>query len=87
MRSLTRSAAAALISRNIRVNAVAPGPITTPIFNGAPPELIEQFKNSVPMGRFGTSEEVAGPVAFLASSDASYITGVELNVDGGIGQI
>ena len=87
MRSLTRSAAAALLARNIRVNAVAPGPISTPIFEGASPELVEQFRNSVPMGRFGTSEEVAAAVAFLASSDASYITGVELNVDGGIGQI
>jgi NAD(P)-dependent dehydrogenase (short-subunit alcohol dehydrogenase family) len=87
MRSLTRSAAAALLSRNIRVNAVAPGPILTPIFDGASPDLAEGFKNHVPMKRFGTSEEVAAAVAFLASPDASYITGVELNVDGGIGQI
>ena len=54
-------------------------------------EGIDQFakdvKGRVPMGRFGTAEEVAAAVAFLASSDASYITGVELNVDGGYGQI
>jgi NAD(P)-dependent dehydrogenase (short-subunit alcohol dehydrogenase family) len=75
------------------VNAVAPGPIVTPIFGrtGLPQEAIDDFiKNvggSVPMKRLGQPEEVAGAVAFLASSDASYITGEELHVDGGMGQI
>jgi NAD(P)-dependent dehydrogenase (short-subunit alcohol dehydrogenase family) len=93
MRSLTRSFASALVERNIRVNAVAPGPIETPIFGrtGLSKEEVEGFAtyvlNKVPMKRFGKSEEVASAVAFLASSDASYITGVELNVDGGMGQI
>jgi NAD(P)-dependent dehydrogenase (short-subunit alcohol dehydrogenase family) len=93
MRSLTRSFASALVERNIRVNAVAPGPIETPIFGrtGLSKEEIEGFAsyvlNKVPMKRFGKSEEVASAVAFLASTDASYITGVELNVDGGMGQI
>jgi NAD(P)-dependent dehydrogenase (short-subunit alcohol dehydrogenase family) len=93
MRSLTRSFASALVERNIRVNAVAPGPIETPIFGrtGLSKEDIEGFATSVlskvPMKRFGKSEEVASAVAFLASADASYITGVELNVDGGMGQI
>jgi NAD(P)-dependent dehydrogenase (short-subunit alcohol dehydrogenase family) len=93
MRSLTRSFASALVERNIRVNAVAPGPIETPIFGrtGLSKEEMEGFAshvlNKVPMKRFGKSEEVASAVAFLASSDASYITGVELNVDGGMGQI
>jgi NAD(P)-dependent dehydrogenase (short-subunit alcohol dehydrogenase family) len=93
MRSLTRSFAGALVDRKIRVNAVAPGPIETPIFGrtGLPKEALDSFAtavvNSVPMKRFGKPEEVAAAVAFLASSDASYITGVELSVDGGKGQI
>lgn len=93
LRSLARTTAAELVGRRIRVNAVAPGPIVTPIFGrtGLPQEAIDDFAKEivaqVPMKRFGQPEEVAGAVAFLASQDASYITGVEINVDGGLGQI
>jgi NAD(P)-dependent dehydrogenase (short-subunit alcohol dehydrogenase family) len=93
LRSLARTAAAELVARGIRVNTVAPGPIVTPIIErtGLPKETIDQFAKEiverVPMKRFGQPEEVAGAVAFLASQDASYITGVEINVDGGLCQI
>lgn len=93
LRSLARTAAAELAERGIRVNTVAPGPIVTPIFErtGLPKEAVDEFAkgivDQVPMKRFGQPEEVAGVVAFLASRDASYITGVEINVDGGLGQI
>lgn len=93
LRSLARTAASELVGRGIRVNAVAPGPIVTPIFGktGLPREVVDEYAKGflaqVPMKRFGQPEEVAGAVAFLASQDASYITGVEINVDGGLGQI
>jgi NAD(P)-dependent dehydrogenase (short-subunit alcohol dehydrogenase family) len=93
LRSLARTAAAELVERGIRVNAVAPGPIATPIFGrtGLPQQAVDDFAKSIvetnPMKRLGQPEEVAGVVAFLASKDASYVTGVEINVDGGYGQL
>jgi len=93
VRSLARTFAAELVDRGIRVNVVSPGPIETPIFGrtGLPQAAIDEFANyiktSYPMKRFGTPEEVAHAVLFLTSSEASYITGVDLKVDGGAGQI
>src|SRR5256714_7651468 len=92
MRSLARTTAAELVGRGIRVNTVAPGPIVTPILgrNGLPKEAVDEFAKEVvakvPMKRFGQPEEVAGAVAFLASQDASHITGVGVKIDGGMGQ-
>lgn len=89
--AIGRAAAAELAEKNIRVNVVSPGPIDTPIFDkgGFSPEEKEGFKQQIASGtlvkRFGTSEEVANTVVFLASEAASNITGVELLVDGGIG--
>jgi NAD(P)-dependent dehydrogenase (short-subunit alcohol dehydrogenase family) len=93
LRSFARTAAAELVGRNIRVNAVAPGPVWTPILGreGRTQEAVDELTTAltamVPMKRMGQPEEVAGAVAFLASSDASFITGVELNIDGGMGQL
>jgi NAD(P)-dependent dehydrogenase (short-subunit alcohol dehydrogenase family) len=93
VRSLARTFGAELVDRGIRVNVVSPGPITTPIFGrtGLPQAALDEFadgvKSRVPMKRFGTPEEVGHAVLFLASKEASYITGVDLNVDGGTGQI
>ncbi len=84
MIGLTKSLAKELGARNITVNAVAPGYIPTDLTNVLPQELKDGMIKMTPLGRFGTPEEVAKAVSFLASDDASYITGVVLSVDGGI---
>ncbi|MCQ8240807.1 SDR family oxidoreductase [Rhizosaccharibacter radicis] len=89
LRSFTRTLAAELVSRGIRVNAVAPGSIDTPAMSRMGMNQQQQEDSvranlrEIPMGRVGRPEEIADAVTFLASSEASYITGFEINVDGG----
>jgi|SRR5689334_5069899 NAD(P)-dependent dehydrogenase (short-subunit alcohol dehydrogenase family) len=97
VRSFARSWAVELKHRKMRVNAISPGPIDTPGLNGfvsgmaQGEQQIEQIKtsivSSVPLGRMGTPDEVAKVISFLASDDSSFITGIELFVDGGMAQI
>ncbi len=90
VRSFARTWTSELKTRNIRVNVVSPGPIATPIFDtmGLSKEQIDEFgthiTTQVPLGRFGQPEEIAQAVLFLASSDSSYVAGVDLYVDGGM---
>ncbi|MBV9178417.1 MAG: SDR family oxidoreductase [Nitrososphaeraceae archaeon] len=93
IRSFARTWTVDLKYRKIRVNSISPGPIDTPIFNrlAQTEKEIKQIKTSlvaaVPMGRMGSPDEIAKAVSFLASDDSSYITGIELFVDGGMAQI
>jgi NAD(P)-dependent dehydrogenase (short-subunit alcohol dehydrogenase family) len=93
LRSFARSWTVDLKDRNIRVNVVSPGPIETPAIDrlgqivGDTAQLKAGLISGVPMGRMGTSDEIAKAVSFLASDDASFITGIELFVDGGMAQI
>lgn len=93
VRNFARTLSAELVSQGIRVNVVSPGPIETPIYGkmGMTEEqlngMAEGFAAMVPMKRFGSSEEVAKAVLFLASDDSSYVVGEEILVDGGIATI
>lgn len=93
LRTVTRVLAKELAPRGIRVNAVSPGPIGTDFFNRTNlpedqlEELAQSIQSQVPLGRFGTPEEVAAVALFLMSDDASYVTGAEFTVDGGMTQV
>jgi len=84
MVGFTKAVAKEVGSRNITVNAVAPGYIPTDLTATLPQELVEKAIEMTPLGRPGASEEIAHAVAFLVSDEASYITGVVLRVDGGL---
>jgi NAD(P)-dependent dehydrogenase (short-subunit alcohol dehydrogenase family) len=93
VRSFARTWTVDLKARKIRVNTISPGPIETPALDrlGETPEKTREFKAgmaaSVPLGRLGQPDEIAKAAVFLASDDASYVTGVELFVDGGMAQV
>src|SRR5438445_4620694 len=90
VRSFVRTWTAELKDRRIRVNAISPGPIDTPIFDQRAPtkegaeQARAQFAAAVPFGRLGRPEEIASTALFLASEEASFIAGVDLPVDGGM---
>jgi NAD(P)-dependent dehydrogenase (short-subunit alcohol dehydrogenase family) len=92
VRSFARTWTNELRERRIRVNAISPGHIDTPIFEGwqqgdALTKMKDELAKNVPLGRLGDADEIAKVVAFLASDEASYVSGVELFVDGGVAQI
>ncbi|MGM7689087.1 3-oxoacyl-[acyl-carrier-protein] reductase [Staphylococcus felis] len=81
---ITKTAARELASRNITVNAVAPGFIVSDMTNALSDELKETMKTQIPLGRFGEDKDIANTVAFLASDKAAYITGQTIHVNGGM---
>ena len=84
MCGFTRVIASEVAPRGIRVNAVLPGPIVTPMTATLSETLLNVFVSQIPMGRRGQPEEVANAVLFLASDEASYFTGQQLSPNGGI---
>jgi 3-oxoacyl-[acyl-carrier protein] reductase len=82
--ALTKSTAKELASRNITVNAIAPGFIASAMTDALLPEVKENYMKGIPLGRFGTPDDVARLCRFLASDDAAYITGQVIRVDGGL---
>ena len=87
VRSFARTWTNDLKKRKIRVNVISPGPIDTGSLVGMPKEVKDAFVSLIPMGRIGQPEEIARAALFLASDDSSFVTGIELCVDGGLAQI
>jgi len=87
LRSFVRTWTSDLKDRHIRSNVVSPGPTDTPIVDGQPADAIARIVSTIPMGRMGEADEIAKAALFLASDDSSFITGIELFVDGGRAQI
>jgi NAD(P)-dependent dehydrogenase (short-subunit alcohol dehydrogenase family) len=87
VRNLVRTWTIELKDRRIRSNVLSPGPIKTPLVERQPPESIARMVATIPMGRMGEPDEVAKAALFLASDDSSFVTGIELFVDGGRGQV
>ena len=86
VRSFARTWSAEFKGR-VRVNVISPGTIDTAIFDGTPQELKDDFVSIIPMGRIGQPQEIAAAALFLASDDSSFVTGIELFVDGGTAQV
>jgi NAD(P)-dependent dehydrogenase (short-subunit alcohol dehydrogenase family) len=87
IRNFVRAWTIELKDRRIRSNVLSPGPTETPLVDLQPPEAIARIVSTIPMGRMGYPEEVAKAALFLASDDSSFVTGIELFVDGGRAQI
>ena len=87
IRNFVRAWTVELKDRRIRSNVLSPGPTETPLVAHQPPEAVASIVSTIPMGRIGTTEEIAKAALFLASDDSSFVTGIELFVDGGRGQI
>ena len=87
LRSFVRTWTSDLKDRHIRSNVVSPGPTDTPIVDGQPEDAIARIVSTIPMGRIGDPGEIAKAALFLASDDSSFVTGIELFVDGGRAQV
>jgi NAD(P)-dependent dehydrogenase (short-subunit alcohol dehydrogenase family) len=87
IRNFVRAWTVELKNRRIRSNVLSPGPTETPLVDHQPPEAIARIVSTIPMGRMGSPEEIAKAALFLASDDSSFVTGIELFVDGGRAQI
>src|SRR5579859_2911899 len=87
LRSFVRTWTSDLKDRHIRSNVISPGPTDTPAIDGQPEDAIARIVSTIPMGRMGEPDEIAKAALFLASNDSSFVTGIELFVDGGRGQI